>query len=63
MDMQEWVSGDRGGTANWKTLATDTVIYHEVFRQTPLAFSELKNQAEDANTFLASLSVCLCVLP
>ncbi|GLI76787.1 hypothetical protein PoHVEF18_005065 [Penicillium ochrochloron] len=42
----EWVSGDRGTTAQWDYGTADGVAYHKVWRQTQLAFSEINQQAE-----------------
>lgn len=42
----EWVSGDRGTTAQWEYGTADGVAYHKVYRQNQLAFSEINQQAE-----------------
>ena len=55
--VQEWTSGDRTQMMNWNTNATGTIIYHEIFLQSPLAFTETKDQAEDIYTYLATLQV------
>ncbi|GJE94471.1 hypothetical protein PsYK624_106410 [Phanerochaete sordida] len=51
----EWVSGNRNDVMNWQTVPTDTILYHSVTLATPLAFSEITNQAEDTSTYFASL--------
>ena len=55
--MLEWVSGDRGITVNWDSIANDTIIAHQIFATTPKAFSEVNQQAEDARSIIAALPV------
>ncbi|KAJ5114781.1 hypothetical protein NUU61_000540 [Penicillium alfredii] len=47
----EWVSGDRNATVQWDYGTTDGIAYHKVHRQTPLAFSEINQQAEWGNWY------------
>ncbi|KAL4805552.1 hypothetical protein BDV18DRAFT_21455 [Aspergillus unguis] len=51
----EWVSGDRSAIAQWDYGVTgDGVAYHKVHRQTPLAFSENRDQAEWGDWYWAT---------
>ncbi|GJE94479.1 hypothetical protein PsYK624_106490 [Phanerochaete sordida] len=51
----QWVSGDWNDVTKWNLTSTDTILYHAVTLETPLAFSEKNNQAEDTITYYASL--------
>ncbi|BCS22855.1 glutaminase GtaA [Aspergillus puulaauensis] len=51
----EWVSGDRSAIAQWDYGVTgDGVAYHKVHRQTPLLFSENRDQAEWGDWYWAT---------
>ncbi|KAL4935733.1 hypothetical protein BDV06DRAFT_233994 [Aspergillus oleicola] len=51
----EWVSGDRSAIAQWEYGVTDGgVAYHKVHRQTPLLFSEHRDQAEWGDWYWAT---------
>ncbi|KAL4912381.1 hypothetical protein BDW62DRAFT_21051 [Aspergillus aurantiobrunneus] len=51
----EWVSGDRSAIAQWDYGVTgDGVAYHRVHRQTPLLFSEQRDQAEWGDWYWAT---------
>ncbi|KAJ3530917.1 hypothetical protein NM688_g7646 [Phlebia brevispora] len=53
----EWVSGNRTAIMNWVDQTTDTIVYHQVFPQNPQAFTEISNQAEDADIYLAQQTI------
>jgi hypothetical protein len=50
----EFVSGDRSDSVQWNYGTTDNIAYHEVFKQTPLLFSEKSNQGEWGNWYYAT---------
>ncbi|KAL2831158.1 hypothetical protein BDW59DRAFT_7533 [Aspergillus cavernicola] len=51
----EWVSGDRSAIAQWDYGVTDNgVAYHKIHRQTPLSFSEHRDQAEWGDWYWAT---------
>ncbi|KAL4884746.1 hypothetical protein BJY04DRAFT_215199 [Aspergillus karnatakaensis] len=51
----EWVSGDRSAIAQWDYGVTDKgVAYHKIHRQTPLLFSEHRDQAEWGDWYWAT---------
>ncbi|KAL3471278.1 hypothetical protein BJX99DRAFT_29762 [Aspergillus californicus] len=51
----EWVSGDRSAIAQWDHGVTSNgVTYHKVHRQTPLSFSEHRDQAEWGDWYWAT---------
>lgn len=53
----EWVSGDHNAVAQWDfgvTPGPNQVVYHKVYRQTPLAFSETFDQTESGNWYWAT---------
>ncbi|KAI9695264.1 MAG: hypothetical protein M1820_008783 [Bogoriella megaspora] len=53
----EWVSGDRGATVQWNYDTTaNGVAYHQVFRQSQLAFTEDADQTEYGNWYWATQS-------
>lgn len=48
----EWVAGDHGSVAQWDFGTTsDDILYHKVFRQTQLLFSETNDQADWGNWY------------
>ncbi|KAL5334087.1 glutaminase GtaA [Aspergillus crustosus] len=53
----EWVTGDRSAIAQWDYGVTDDgVAYHKINRQTPLLFSEHRDQAEWGDWYWATNS-------
>ena len=54
---KEWVSGDKGNTAQWNTDQTSQVAYHSIKLEQPQAFTEAYDQASDGTAFYAMLLV------
>ncbi|KAF3403263.1 Glutaminase A [Talaromyces pinophilus] len=53
----EWVSGDSSNVAQWKYgTASDDVVYHQIFRQTQEAWTEISDQTEFGNWYWATTS-------
>ena len=55
----EWLSGNREDSGNWATQETDTILYHRTFLETPRAYTEIANQAEDGSVYFATRLVCI----
>ncbi|KAL4757432.1 glutaminase GtaA [Aspergillus foveolatus] len=54
----EFVSGDRSAIAQWDYgVTSDGVAYHKIYRQTPLLFSEHRDQAEWGDWYWATDNV------
>ncbi|TCD65510.1 hypothetical protein EIP91_002558 [Steccherinum ochraceum] len=52
----EWTSGQRNATAIWSTNQTSSSVFHQAQLQSPAAFQEITDQAQDATTYFASPS-------
>jgi hypothetical protein len=50
----EWISGNRANIAQWNYGTTGNVAYHQVYRQTQQAFSEVADQTEYGNWYWAT---------
>ncbi|KAF2458173.1 glutaminase GtaA [Lineolata rhizophorae] len=50
----EWISGDLSALANWDYGAVDDVVYHKIFRQTELKYSESGDKADWGNWYWAT---------
>ncbi|KAF2806560.1 glutaminase GtaA [Mytilinidion resinicola] len=50
----EFVSGDRGDVAEWDSGNADDVVFHKIWKQTPLLFSEKNDQSEWGNWYYAT---------
>lgn len=53
----EWLSDDVGDIMNWNSRVTDTIIYHEMFLESPLSFSESAQIVQDSKIYHAMLLV------
>jgi Domain of unknown function (DUF5127) len=53
----EFVSGDRSDIAQWNYGTTDSIAYHQVFKQTQLLFSEKSDQGEWGNWYYVTDAV------
>lgn len=53
----EWVSGNSNNIAQWEYgTASDDVVYHQIFRQTQEAWTEISDQTEFGNWYWATTS-------
>lgn len=51
----EWISGDDSNIAQWEYgNASDNVVYHQIYRQTQQAWSEVSDQTEFGNWYWAT---------